>query len=96
LVKPNRGQVRSSQLKVTPRSSPVRSLSRQGQIRSGQVSSDKVRSYFRLNFRLKKNATEDTAMICAAYAENAASYAICKRWYQSCDVKAMSIPIRSG
>ena len=33
-------------------------------------------------FHLKKNAAEATAMICAAYGENAVSHATCKRWYQ--------------
>jgi len=39
---------------------------------------------FSIHFPLcfKKNATEDTAMICAAYVENAASYTIGNRWYQ--------------
>jgi len=41
LVKPSRGQVRSVQFKVRPRSSQVRLLSRQGQIRSVKVRSDK-------------------------------------------------------
>jgi len=31
---------------------------------------------------LKKNAAEATAMICAAYGENALSHTTCKRWYQ--------------
>jgi len=33
-------------------------------------------------FHLKKNTVEATAMICAAYEENAVSHTICKRWYQ--------------
>ncbi|KAL6264185.1 hypothetical protein P5V15_004266 [Pogonomyrmex californicus] len=32
-------------------------------------------------FHLKKNAAEATAMICAAYGENAVNHT-CKRWYQ--------------
>ncbi|KAL6265755.1 hypothetical protein P5V15_002561 [Pogonomyrmex californicus] len=31
---------------------------------------------------LKKNAAEASAMICAAYGENAVSHTTCKRWYQ--------------
>ncbi|XP_018393881.1 PREDICTED: proteasomal ubiquitin receptor ADRM1 homolog isoform X2 [Cyphomyrmex costatus] len=31
---------------------------------------------------VQKNAAEATAMICAAYGENAVSHATCKRWYQ--------------
>jgi len=33
-------------------------------------------------FHPKKNAAEATAMICAAYGENAVSHTTCKRWYQ--------------
>jgi len=35
-----------------------------------------------LYFHLKKNAAEDTVMICATYAENTVSYITCKRCYQ--------------
>ncbi|KAL6253755.1 hypothetical protein P5V15_015559 [Pogonomyrmex californicus] len=30
----------------------------------------------------EENAAEATAMICAAYGENAVSHTTCKRWYQ--------------
>jgi len=33
-------------------------------------------------FHLKKNVAEATAMICAAYGENAVSHTTCKRRYQ--------------
>jgi len=32
-------------------------------------------------FHLKNNAAEATAMICAAYGENAVNH-VCKKWYQ--------------
>jgi len=37
---------------------------------------------FSIAFHLKKNVAEATAMICAAYGENAVSHTTCKRWYQ--------------
>jgi len=33
-------------------------------------------------FHLKKDPAEATAIICAAYGENAVSHTTCKRWYQ--------------
>jgi len=40
---------------------------------------DHIGFYIYFAFYLKKNAAEVTAMICAAYGENAVSHIICKR-----------------
>jgi len=47
------------------------------------ISKEHIRFSIHFAFHLKKNAVEATAMICAAYGENAVSYTICKRWYQN-------------
>ena len=46
------------------------------------ITKEHIRFSIHFAFHLKKNAAEATAMICAAYGENAVSHAACKRWYQ--------------
>ncbi|KAL6264123.1 hypothetical protein P5V15_004201 [Pogonomyrmex californicus] len=46
------------------------------------ITKEHIRFSIHFAFHLKKNAAEATAMICAAYGENAVSHATCKRWYQ--------------
>jgi len=46
------------------------------------ITKEHIRFSNHFAFHLKKNATEATAMICAAYVENAVSQTTCKRWYQ--------------
>ncbi|EGI60875.1 Mariner Mos1 transposase [Acromyrmex echinatior] len=46
------------------------------------ITKEHIRFSIHFAFHLKKNATEATAMICAAYGENAVSHATCKRRYQ--------------
>ncbi|EGI62716.1 Mariner Mos1 transposase [Acromyrmex echinatior] len=46
------------------------------------ITKEHIRFSIYFAFHLKKNAAEATAMICAAYGENAVSHATCKRRYQ--------------
>jgi len=46
------------------------------------ITKEHIRFSIHFAFHLKKNAAEATAMICAAYGENAVSHTTCKRWYQ--------------
>jgi len=46
------------------------------------ITKEHIRFSIDIAFHLKKNATEATAMICAAYGENALSYTTCKTQYQ--------------
>ncbi|KAL6260860.1 hypothetical protein P5V15_008390 [Pogonomyrmex californicus] len=46
------------------------------------ITKEHIRFSIHFAFHLKKNAAEATAMICAAYEENAVSHTTCKRWYQ--------------
>ncbi|KAL6257781.1 hypothetical protein P5V15_011366 [Pogonomyrmex californicus] len=46
------------------------------------ITKEHIRFSIHFTFHLKKNAAEPTAMICAAYGENAVSHTTCKRWYQ--------------
>jgi len=46
------------------------------------ITKEHIRFSIHFAFRLKKNAAEATAMICAAYGENAVSHTTCKKWYQ--------------
>ncbi|KAL6265801.1 hypothetical protein P5V15_002618 [Pogonomyrmex californicus] len=46
------------------------------------ITKEHIRFSIHFAFYLKKNAAEATAMICAAYGENAVSHTTCKRWYQ--------------
>ncbi|KAL6268357.1 hypothetical protein P5V15_001490 [Pogonomyrmex californicus] len=46
------------------------------------ITKEHIRFSIHFTFHLKKNAAEATAMICAAYGENAISHTTCKRWYQ--------------
>ena len=46
------------------------------------ITKEHIRFSIHFAFHLKKNAAEATAMICAAYGENAVSHATCKRRYQ--------------
>jgi len=46
------------------------------------ITKEYIRFSIHFAFHLKKNAAEATAIICAAYGENAVSYTISKRWYQ--------------
>jgi len=43
------------------------------------ITKEHIRFSIHFAFHLKKNAAEATAMICAAYGENAVSDIICKR-----------------
>jgi len=45
------------------------------------ITKEHIRFSIHFAFHLKKNAAEATAMICAAYGENAVSHTTCKRWY---------------
>ena len=44
------------------------------------ISNEHIRYAIHFAFHVKKNATEATEMICAAYGENAVSHATCKSW----------------
>jgi len=46
------------------------------------ITKEHIRFSIHFAFHLKKNAAEATAIICAAYGENAISHTTCKRWYQ--------------
>jgi len=48
------------------------------------ITKEHIRFSIHFAFHLKKNAAEATAMICAAYRENAkyVSHIACKRWHQ--------------
>ncbi|KAL6261994.1 hypothetical protein P5V15_007082 [Pogonomyrmex californicus] len=46
------------------------------------ITKEHIRFSIHFAFHLKKNAAEATAMICAAYRENAVSHTTYKRWYQ--------------
>ncbi|KAL6262047.1 hypothetical protein P5V15_007140 [Pogonomyrmex californicus] len=46
------------------------------------ITKEHIRFSIHFAFHLKKNAAEATAMICAAYGENAVSHTTCKRWYR--------------
>jgi len=46
------------------------------------ITKEHIRFSIHFAFHLKKNATEATAMICAAYGENAVTHTTCKRRYQ--------------
>ncbi|KAL6268381.1 hypothetical protein P5V15_001514 [Pogonomyrmex californicus] len=46
------------------------------------ITKEHIRFSIHFAFHLKKNTAEATAMICAAYGENAVSHTTCKRWYQ--------------
>jgi len=46
------------------------------------ITKEHIRFFIHFAIHLKKNAAETTAMICAAYGENAVSHITCKRWYQ--------------
>jgi len=46
------------------------------------ITKEHIRFSIHFAFHLKKNTAEATAMICAAYEENAVSHITCKRWYQ--------------
>jgi len=47
------------------------------------ITKDDIRFSIHFEFYVKKNAAEATAMICAAYGENAVSHTTCKRWYKN-------------
>jgi len=46
------------------------------------ITKEHIRFSIHFAFHLKKNVAEATAMICAAYEENAVSHTTYKRWYQ--------------
>jgi len=46
------------------------------------ITKDHIRFFIHFAFHLKKNIAEVTAMICAAYEENAVSHTTSKGWYQ--------------
>jgi len=46
------------------------------------ITKEHIRFSIHFAFHLKKNAAEATAIICAAYGENAGSHTTRKRWYQ--------------
>jgi len=46
------------------------------------ITKEHIRFSIAFAFHLKENAAEATAMICAAYGENAISHTTYKRWYQ--------------
>jgi len=46
------------------------------------ITKEHIRFYIHFALHRKRNAAKATAMICAAYGENAVSHTTCKRWYQ--------------
>jgi len=46
------------------------------------ITKEHIRFSIHFVFHLKKNVAEATAMICAAYGENAISHITCRRWYK--------------